>query len=164
MTKKQLEEHDKELAATARWEKELEHDYSFKERHLINLGKGRNDNGTAATLAMRVSLGNTEYDIVDGDDASYLSDLSENLYKEDNHLKDLDIKMAAVHCNTGCALVPPEVGCKGTEPNTSANNNEETEDLTSQTSTWECKAETNKAGLSPPNSWRILQVQPFTPT
>jgi hypothetical protein len=128
MTKKQLKEHNKELAATARWEKELEHDYNFEEGHSINPGKGRNDNGTAATLAMRVSLGNTEYNIVDGYDTSYLSDLAENLYKDDGHHKDMDIKMAAVHHNTRCAFVPPEVGGKGTEPNTSANDDEKMED------------------------------------
>jgi hypothetical protein len=65
---------------------------------------------------------------VDGDNASYLSNLAENLYEDNNHRKDMDIKMAAVHCDTGHALVPPEVGGKGTEPNTSADNNEETED------------------------------------
>ncbi len=69
-----------------------------------------------------------EYNIVDGDDASYLSNLAENIYKDNNHCKDMNIKMAAVYCNTGRALVPPEVGGKGTEPNTSTNNNEETED------------------------------------
>jgi hypothetical protein len=60
MTKKQLEEHNKELAATARQEKELEHDYNFEEGHSINPGKGSNEDGTAATSAMRVRLGNTE--------------------------------------------------------------------------------------------------------
>ncbi len=76
---------------------------------MINPGKGRNNNGTVATSAIRVSLGNTEYNIVDGDDASYLSNLAENLYNDDNHCKDMDIEMAVVHCNTGCVLVPPEV-------------------------------------------------------
>ncbi len=56
MTKKQLKERNIEPAATARWEKELEHNYNFKEGHLINPGKGRNNNGTVATSAMRVSL------------------------------------------------------------------------------------------------------------
>jgi hypothetical protein len=128
MTTKQLKEHDKELVAAARPEEELEHDYNFEEGHSINPGKGRNDDGTAATLAMRVSLGNMEYDIVDGDDASYLSNLAENLYKDNNHCKDIDIKIAAVHHNTGCALVPPDLGGKGTEPNMSINDNEEMED------------------------------------
>jgi hypothetical protein len=165
MTKKQFEEHDKELMATARREKELEHDYNFKEGHWNNPGKRRNNNGNAATLATRVSLGNTEYDIVDEDDASYLSNLAENLCKDNDHCKDMDNKMAAVHCDTGCALVPPEVGGKGTEPKTSANNNEEKEDqsdiLYKHTG---LQAETNNAQLSLPNSRRILQVQPFTPT
>ncbi len=33
MTKKQLQEHDKELSTTARQEKELEHDYNFEKGH-----------------------------------------------------------------------------------------------------------------------------------
>ena len=65
---------------------------------------------------------------MDGDDASYLSNLAENLYKDDNHCKDMDIKMVAVHHDTGRALVPPEVRGKGPEPNTTAGNDEETED------------------------------------
>ncbi len=64
---------------------------------------------------------------MDGDDASYLSNLAENLYKDNNHHKDMDIKLAAVHRNTGRALVPPKVGGKGTETNTSTDNDEETE-------------------------------------
>ena len=60
MTRKQIEEHEKKLAATARRETEMENNYNFEDGHLVNPGKGKKDNGTAATSAMRVSLGDIE--------------------------------------------------------------------------------------------------------
>jgi hypothetical protein len=101
MTRKQIKEHEKELAATARRETEIENDYNFKYGHSVDPGKGKKDDGTAATLAMRVSLGDTEYNIVvKGDDSAYLSNLAEELYKDDNNRRDMDIEMAAVHQDT----------------------------------------------------------------
>jgi hypothetical protein len=60
MTRKQIKEHEKELTATARRETEMKNDYNFKDGHLVDPGKGKKDNGTAATSAMRVSLGDIE--------------------------------------------------------------------------------------------------------
>jgi hypothetical protein len=104
MTRKQIKEHEKKLAATARRETEMENNYNFEDGHLVNPGKGKKDNGMAAMLAMRVSLGDMEYNIVNGDDSSYLSDLAEELYKDDNNHRGMDIEMAAVHQDTGHTL------------------------------------------------------------
>jgi hypothetical protein len=100
MTRKQIEEHEKKLAATARRETEMENNYNFEDGHLVNPGKGKKDNGMAATLAMRVSLGDTEYNIVNGDDSSYLSDLAEELYEDNNNRRGMDTEMAAVNQDT----------------------------------------------------------------
>jgi hypothetical protein len=97
MTRKQIEEHEKELAAKARRETEMKNDYNFEDGHLVDPGKGKKDNSTAAALAMRVSLGDTEYDIVNGDDSSYLSNLAEELYEDNNNCIDMAMEMAAVH-------------------------------------------------------------------
>jgi hypothetical protein len=71
---------------------------------------------------MRVSLGDTEYNIVNGDDSSYLSDLSEELYEDNNNCRDMDIKMAAVHQDTGRTLALQDRKDKDT-----AKDNEEVE-------------------------------------
>jgi hypothetical protein len=104
ITRKQIKEHEKELAATARSKTEMENDYNFKDGHWVDPGKGKKDDGRAATLAMRVSLGDTENNIVNGGDSSYLSDLAEELYKDNDNCRDMDIDMAAVHQDTGRTL------------------------------------------------------------
>ncbi len=68
----------------------MENNYNFEDGHLVDPGKGKKDDGTAATLAMRVSLGDMEYEIVNGDDSSYLSNLEEELYKDDDNCRDMD--------------------------------------------------------------------------
>jgi hypothetical protein len=104
MTRKQIKEHEKELAVTARRETEMENDYNFEDGHSVDPGKGKKDDSMAATLAMRVSLGDTEYNKVNGDDSFYLNNLAEELYEDDDNCRDMDIKMAVVHQDTGCTL------------------------------------------------------------
>jgi hypothetical protein len=68
MTKKQMDDRNKEIAAITKKDKEQNQDYNFKEGHSINPGEGRKEDSTAFTLAMKVSLGNTAYNIVEGEE------------------------------------------------------------------------------------------------
>jgi hypothetical protein len=56
MRKKQMDDRDKELAAIARRDKELDQEYNFKGGHLVNPGDGHKDDGTVIASATRISL------------------------------------------------------------------------------------------------------------
>jgi hypothetical protein len=79
MSKKLMDDRDKELVANARRDKELDQEYNFEEGHSVTPGDGHKDKGTTITLAMRVSLGDTAYDVKEGEDESSLSNLEADL-------------------------------------------------------------------------------------
>ncbi len=78
MTKKQMDDQDKELAAITKRDNELDQEYNFEGGHSVNPGDGHRDDSTVITLALRVS-GDTAYDIEEGEDKSSLSNLEEDL-------------------------------------------------------------------------------------
>jgi hypothetical protein len=57
-------------------------------------------------LAMTVSLGDTAYNIVEGEEELSLSDLAEELYEEDKVMGRMNFKMEQVHHDTGRAIAP----------------------------------------------------------
>jgi hypothetical protein len=105
MTKKQMDDSDKDIAAIAKGDKECNQDYSFKEGHSINPGEGCKYNGTVVTSAMKVTLGNTAYNIVEGEEELSLSELAEELYEYDKGMGRTHFKMEQIHHDTGRAIV-----------------------------------------------------------
>jgi hypothetical protein len=138
----------------------MDNDYNFKDGHSVNPGKGKKDDGRAATLAMRVSLGDTEFNIVNTDDSPYLSNLAEKLYEDDNNHRDMDIKMAVVHQDTGCTLALQDGKAK-TQPKTMRRRRSS---RTHRTGTREFRTEKIEVQPFLPTSQRVLHAQPSTLT
>ncbi len=107
MTKKQMDNCDKELAAIARRDEELDQEYNFEGGHLVNPGNGHKDEGTAITLAMRISLGDTAYDVEEWEDELSLGNLEVDLYKDNQGTGGIDFKMEQVHHNVGRKIATP---------------------------------------------------------
>ncbi len=101
MTKKQMDNCDKELAAIARRDKELDQEYNFEGGHSVNPGDGHKDDGTAITLTMRISLKDSAYDFDKIEDKLSLSDLEADLYKDDQGTGGMDFEMVQVHPDVG---------------------------------------------------------------
>ncbi len=99
MTKKQLDDYERERIAQAKMADGQTGDYNFNEAHSVDPVAGRPDDGTAFTKAAHLSLGNTAYDVV-MDDESKIDELATDLYKDEEGVSmDLDINQ--VHQDTG---------------------------------------------------------------
>jgi hypothetical protein len=101
--------------------------YNFEEGHSINPGEGHKDDGTTITLAMKVSLDNTAYNIMEGEEETSLSDLAEDLYEEDEGIGGMDFEMEQAHHNTRRAIAntsSSEEGGAGSSSKSSTKNKE----------------------------------------
>jgi hypothetical protein len=85
MTKKQLDEYERECATQAKLAEGKERGYNFDDTHSVNPVAGQPDNGTALTKTRNCSLGDTTYDIVMvGDNDSKMEDIAVDLYKDED--------------------------------------------------------------------------------
>ncbi len=99
MTKKQLDNYERERIAQAKMADGQTGDYNFNKAHSVDTVAGRPDDGTAFTKAANLSLGNTAYDVV-MDDESKIDELVTDLY-EDEEGVSMDLDINQVHQDTG---------------------------------------------------------------
>lgn len=100
MTKAQREKHAWQQAIQESGN-DLDRNYNFDDTHSINPTKGRPNDGTAITMTINVSLGETAYDVVQQSDESDLDDIVGDLYTDKENTSNVNLDMNEVHRNTG---------------------------------------------------------------
>jgi hypothetical protein len=99
MTKKQIDDYEREQIAQAKMADGQTGDYNFNKAHSVDPVAGRPDDSTAFTKAANLSLGNTAYDVV-MDDESEIDELAMDFY-EDKEGVSMDLDINQVHQDTG---------------------------------------------------------------
>jgi hypothetical protein len=103
MTKKLLNEHERERPSQAKLAEGKEGGYTFDDTHSVNPVAGQPDDGTAFTKTGNYSLGDTAYDVVMvGDSNSKMEEIAADLCKDEDrgtNSMDLDIRFIKIQAS-----------------------------------------------------------------